>query len=409
MHLSRRGRRLLDHTPFPEYLREHFVRSESGDEGYVGLCVAENVLLAPELASRLDRCAPTPTRALAYDAMVGSRDFREALASFLGRWVFGRPPDPEHLAVLAGAGSVLEILFWQLADRGEGVLLPTPSYPGFWMDLETRAELRIVEVPGRDADGFRIHTDDLDRAFEESPVPIRALIVTSPSNPLGTVLAREEIVSVADWAERREIHVVFDEVYALSVHPGQTFTSIGALRDRLGDRVHVVWAFSKDFGASGLRCGVLWSENEEILRAVDALAYWSAVSGHTQRLLGEVVSDRRWVDDFLDRSSRSLGRTRRIVEGRLAEAGIRTVPAGAAFFLFCDLRDRLDEATFEGERRLWKALIDGAGVNLTPGGACRGPTPGFFRLCYAGADEATVRDAVERMVDFLGAGRSSFR
>lgn len=63
--------------------------------------------------------------------------------------------------------------------------------------------------------------------------------------------------------------------------------------------MHLTWAFSKDFAVSGLRCGVLYSENEALLEAVDGLAYWACVSGDTQYLLGEMISDDAWEDDFV--------------------------------------------------------------------------------------------------------------
>ena len=80
---------------------------------------------------------------------------------------------------------------------------------------------------------------------------------------------------------------------------GETpFTSVAMLRPQLGPKVHIVWAFSKDFGASGLRCGLLVSENRALLDAVGGLAYWGAVSGHTQWMLGELITDDVWVDNF---------------------------------------------------------------------------------------------------------------
>jgi aspartate/methionine/tyrosine aminotransferase len=67
--------------------------------------------------------------------------------------------------------------------------------------------------------------------------------------------------------------VVFDEIYALSVFGDRPFTSCATVLPSLGEHVHIVWAFSKDFGASGLRCGVLVSENEAVNRAVDYYLY----------------------------------------------------------------------------------------------------------------------------------------
>jgi DNA-binding transcriptional MocR family regulator len=146
--LSRRGERLLTSPPTAEYLAEHFVRStspydrEGNPEGYIPLCVAENRLVWALLQPRLAACRDVPHNALCYDDMTGSASFRARLARFLAERVLGRGVTPEQVAVLAGAGSVLEILFYALADPGDAVLIPTPSYAGFWPDLETRDELR---------------------------------------------------------------------------------------------------------------------------------------------------------------------------------------------------------------------------------------------------------------------------
>lgn len=173
---------------------------------------------------------------LGYDSMVGALDFRRRLARFLGSAFLGREFPPEQLAVLAGAGSVLEILFHNLADPGDGVLVPTPSYAGFWADLETRCELSIVPVPTLSRDGFRLTPRLLDRAVAAAGRPFKALLFTSPNNPLGTVYPRQEIEEIVRWARQARIHVVFDEVYALSVFGDATFTSVAEVMPELGTR-----------------------------------------------------------------------------------------------------------------------------------------------------------------------------
>src|SRR5690606_34228496 len=102
----------------------------------VALCIAENRSMWEELATRLACVKEVPLRALGYDAMIGSIAFREALAAYMSRAFLGRTVEAKHLAVLAGAGSVLELLFYTICDPGDGVLVPTPSYAGFWADLE---------------------------------------------------------------------------------------------------------------------------------------------------------------------------------------------------------------------------------------------------------------------------------
>ncbi len=406
--LSNRAQNLLAGSVTPEYELRDLAGSkdrydkQENPEGYIGLCVAENRLVADLVVDRLDQVPMVPASVLGYDAMTGSERFRQQLGKFMGRTFLGREFAPHQISVLAGAGSVLEILFHALADPGDGILVPTPSYAGFWLDLEVRDELKIVPVHCSSEDGFRLTPAKLDRAVADAGRPIKALLFTSPNNPLGTVSTPDEIEEVLEWAESRGLHVVFDEIYALSVFGDRAFTSCASLTKSLGEHVHIVWAFSKDFGASGLRCGVLVSENRAVNAAVDALAYWACCSGHTQYLLGEMVSDEAWVDGYV-RSMRDLLRSAcDRIAGLLNAGGIRHFPAEAGVFALLDLRPYLAEPTWAAEHALWLRILDEAKINLTPGAACHIGEPGFMRLCYAGLPTETVEIGVHRLVKLLG-------
>ncbi|MEM9694760.1 MAG: aminotransferase class I/II-fold pyridoxal phosphate-dependent enzyme, partial [Myxococcota bacterium] len=179
----------MNSPPLAPYIREHFARAAETfhaslrPEGYIPLCIAENhrrtdVLLAL-LHGYLDRVDPST---LGYDAMVGNVGFRENLAAYLSRAMFGRKFTADQLVVLAGAGTVLEQLFFAIADPGDTVLVPTPSYAGFWADLETRDELRIQTFARSAADDYALTEEILDRAWNEATSPVRALLFTSPDN-----------------------------------------------------------------------------------------------------------------------------------------------------------------------------------------------------------------------------------
>lgn len=400
--LSRRGQDLVDSPTLAPYVLEHFARAgepweaDARPEGYISLCVAENKLNSERLIEQLSRYE-VPARVLGYDHMTGNLEFRERLAAFMGRSFLGRSFEAEQLAVIAGAGSVLETVFYALCDPGDAVLVPTPSYSGFWPDLETRDELQIVPVHCDRADDFRMSTQRLDVALEGATCPVKALLFTSPNNPLGRVYTAAEILEVVTWARAKGLQLVMDEIYALSVFGERKFTSIASLVPELGDDIHIIWAFSKDFGASGLRCGVLVSENTGLVEAVGGLAYWSAVSGHTQHLLSELVADEAVVDEFIASSQGKLGEAYARVTNALDAEGIGYLPAQAAFFLICDLREYLSASTWEAEHLLWRRILDEANVNITPGSACRINEPGFFRLCYAAVSSAALEAALAKL------------
>jgi aspartate/methionine/tyrosine aminotransferase len=407
--LSRRGRALLEEPPRSNYSQAHLDRRvdeyhpESNPDGYIGLCIAENKLVWPLIESRIsDLRTPLAHSSICYDDMVGCPDFRSKLADFMTEHVHGRRFDIDQIAALAGTGAVLELLFYVIADAGDAVLIPTPSYAGFWMDLETRDELEIVPVHTSADDDFTLTEELLDAAWDATERPITAFVYTNPDNPRGTVADREQIEMVAAWCDRRDIHLVVDELYALSIHGDAEFVSAAQVRPTLSDNIHLVWAFSKDFGMSGLRCGVLVTENDAVMNGVTALSYWAAVSGETQHTLGDLISDREWVERYVAGMQTALRTAYGSITDALDRHGIRYLPADGGFFFLLDLREHLAEPTWEAEDALWQRILDEANVNLTPGSACRNPEPGFLRICFATAPTETVLVGIERLARVLG-------
>jgi aspartate/methionine/tyrosine aminotransferase len=173
--------------------------------------------------------------------------------------------------------------------------------------------------------------------------------------------------------------------------------------------VHIVWAFSKDFAASGLRAGVFMSENEDILRALDELAYWGCCSGDTQWMLGRMIADEAWVDGFVQTNRTRLRGAKSRVTRALEALGVPYLEPEAGFFLLLDLRRFLQEPTFAAEHALFRRLLDEANVNLTPGAACRVAEPGFMRLCFAAVPTDVALDGIERLSSCIRGKRPASR
>jgi 1-aminocyclopropane-1-carboxylate synthase len=379
----------------PEYIAEHFRHAD--EDQYVGLAIAENRLMWDVIEPRLNANRRVPSSAIGYDDMAGSHRLRTSIATFASDQIWGRTVDPDEVVVLAGAGSILETLFFALADPGDAIMVPTPSYAGFWADIETRDELHIVEVPTSPGESFSLTVARLQAAYDASPWPVRALLITNPSNPTGRIHTDEEIRDAITWARSVGIHIVMNEIYALSVHGTTEFTSAATTVGSDDQDIHFVWAFSKDFAMSGLRCGVLMTTNETVRAAVTNLAYWSLVSGDTQHLLDTMLRDDAWTNEYLATMQARLANSYSAVTRALDAAGIPYVPADAGLFVLCDLREFLAEPTWAAEQSLWKRIIDDANVNLTPGSACHIDEPGFMRLCFAVEPADVVVGAVERI------------
>jgi aspartate/methionine/tyrosine aminotransferase len=103
----------------------------------------------------------------------------------------------------------------------------------------------------------------LKHAFESSPIPIKGILMTNPNNPLGQCYSQFCIEECIKFCQRRNIHYISDEVYALTriecpelLNPQPFVSALSVDVEKLGcdiSRVHTVWSTSKDFGQSGVR------------------------------------------------------------------------------------------------------------------------------------------------------------
>jgi aspartate/methionine/tyrosine aminotransferase len=178
---------------------------------------------------------------------------------------------------------------------------------------------------------------------------------------------------------------------------GHGFQSvIRILENQMGTDVHMVWAASKDFGSSGLRYGVLYSQNELMLEALSSPSVFSCVSGPIQYLVSELLTDDIFVDNFLDESRRRLLYSYNICTRKLDEMVLPFVPAEAGMFVYVDFSSLLPAPTFEWEEKLSELMYQ-VRVVLTPGESQHDSTPGMFRICYAWVSPEILEIAMERL------------
>lgn len=158
----------------------------------------------------------------------------------------------------------------------------------------------------------------------------------------------------------------------------------------------MLWGISKDFGASGLRYGVLYSQNELMLEGLATLSTFSGVSGPIQYLVSELLTDDVWLSSFLEESRRRLVNSYRICTEKLEEMVLPYIPAEAGMFVYVDFSSLLPQKTFYWERKLSEMMFQ-VRVVLTPGETQCDSSPGMFRICYAWVEPETLDIAMERL------------
>lgn len=208
------------------------------------------------------------------------------------------------------------------------------------------------------------------------------------------------VQSTVNWARKRGLHTIVDELYALSTHKreGHGFESvIRVLDNKLGDDVHMIWALSKDFAASGLRVGYLYSQNKLFMEGLANMNVFSGVSNPIQMVVAELLTDDQWVDKYLDISRQRLLASYEICVSKLEEMVVPFVPASAGMFVYVDFSALLPKKTFEWEKKLCDLIMEHARIVLTPGESQRDRHPGMFRICYSWVSPEVLEIGMERL------------
>ncbi|KAF3036908.1 hypothetical protein E8E12_003583 [Didymella heteroderae] len=404
--------------------------AKTNPSGWVPVGLAENALMHNELREFLNSksLVDEQSRALTYgDGPSGSKPLRHALTAFFNDYFHPAwPVKPEHLLVTNGVTSAVEHCAWNLANPGEGILLGRPYYRAFIGAMQLRAGVQAVPVAFSGIDPCSVScVAEYELALIDSNargIKIRALLLCHPNNPLGRYYSREAIVGLMQLCQKYTIHLIVDEIYALSTWENTVhspiegfaeFTSVLSIPTEGiidANLVHVLWGASKDFGANGLRLGVMVSQgNPELLRASQACAYFSSPSSLAENAVRAIVSDRAFLNRYVSTNRRRMSDAYRYVANLLQEHGIEYKPGTtAAFFVWLDLGKRYAAQHPDSVMNLnaveiaemIRKEVARRKVFLVDGDAMGAEEPGWFRMVFTQPPEI-VAEAVRRLANAL--------
>lgn len=386
--------------------------AKTNPNGKIPLAIAENKLMHDIILPKIQAFRSSLPEILNYTVSSGAPMFKNTLVEVLRDRVFKVPTatiNADQIVVASGCTALLYALSFIMFDDQDSILIPTPYYPAFDFDFVNLGNVSIIEVNsmnGQVSSGLSI--ESLDEAYTRSMAQgkrPKTLLLTNPHNPLGTIYSSETLLTAVNWCRSKGMHIICDEIYALSVFgegADSTFTSIVKVLDnKLGDDVHVLWGLSKDFGASGFRVGVLYSQNKELVHAMGRLSDPMQASHYVQELATHLLSDGSFLDYYFKENRVRLKRSHDIVSESLAKVGIPLIPAISAIFVFADFRSCLRVPTWAAEEELRIAILTECGLTFSPGSSCHSPQPGYFRICYAWVPVDTLMVALGRLSKFV--------
>jgi cystathionine beta-lyase len=319
-------------------------------------------------------------------------DLAEAFCEFaLAR--FGWVVEPSACVVVPDVMIGVEAALELATERGDGVVVNPPVYHPFFAHIEL-AGRRVVESPlaWSAEDGYVL---DLDRlAADLAPRDVTAYLLCNPHNPTGVVHSRDELVAVAELAERYGVRVLVDEIHAPLVYPGAVHTPFLSLADEAdaAARAFVFVSASKAWNLAGLKAALAIAGPEVDVASVPREVTIGA------GLLGVIAGDAAfrsggaWLDSLLvglDANRMLLGR---LLAELLPDVWYRPPSATYLAWLDCRALGAGDPADLFLERG---RVAVNSGVPFGAGGE------GFVRVNFATAPDI-LADGVGRMAAALG-------
>jgi aspartate/methionine/tyrosine aminotransferase len=355
----------------------------------IGLWVGEGDLPTPaficEAAAEALRRGDT-----FYTHKRGIPELRQALIDY-HRKIYGVSLADDRIAVTSAGMNAMMLAMESLVGAGDNAVCVTPVWPNIFATIEILGgAVRHLPLDPTPA-GWQL---DLDRLFAACDGRTRVIYLASPGNPTGWVMPRQQQRDILEFARRRGIWIIADEVYGRIVYDGAPAAPSFLELATPEDPVVVVNSFSKAWAMTGWRIG--WMVMPPRLTAmVDKLIEFNT-SGAQPFLQRACVAALEEGEPFV---AEMVGRYRAGRELVLQRLGgmcrVRIVRPEAAFYVMFGVDGMSDSLAFA------KRLVREARVGLAPGSAFGPGGEGHLRLCFAASPER-LSQAMEWLEPALG-------
>ena len=321
-----------------------------------------------------------------YTHSLGIVELRDAIVDHYAR-AYGVTIERDQVMVTAGTSPAMLLLFGHLLDPADEVILSNPYY-ACYPNFIRYAEGVPVEVPVSEADRFQYRPEAI--ASRLTP-RTRAIVVNSPANPTGSVLAPDRMEAIARLAGEDGPFIVSDEIYHGLTEGGRDRSML-----EFTDRAFVLNGFSKAFAMTGWRLGWVVAPPEHT-RALQRL-YGNFFISTNEFVQWAGVAALREAADETARFRRIFAERRRaMVDGlRAIGFGVGFEPEGA-FYVLAEARRFATDSV-----RLAFDILEGAHVAVTPGAAFGSNAEGYLRFSYAASLER-IREGLRRLGAYLAA------
>jgi aspartate/methionine/tyrosine aminotransferase len=323
----------------------------------ISLCAGEPSQGAPSDVRRRAAELMVDRTPLGYTATFGIKPLRREIAAHYRRW-YSLDLDEDQIALTTGSSGAFLLSFLAAFDHGDRVALTRPGYSAY-RNILASLGCQVVELPCGPVERFQPSVEMLDRTHKAAP--LAGLVVASPANPTGTMIAPDHLAELATWCRDHEVRLVSDEIYH-GITDRTVATSCAWEHDR---EAVVISSFSKYWGMTGWRLG--WAlVPADLTSSFDALAGNFALCPPVPAQHAAIAAFTEESYHEADAAVAGFADARTIVLDAIDDLGWTGVaPADGAFYVYASIGDRL--GPYPDSESWCEALLEEHGVALTPG------------------------------------------
>ncbi|PSJ56872.1 pyridoxal phosphate-dependent aminotransferase [Pseudaminobacter soli (ex Li et al. 2025)] len=342
--------------------RADVVHLEVGEPGFD---TPDHVVAAADKVARDGKTKYSPTP--------GLPELREAAAAKI-RAVNGIDCQASQVLVTNGGANALFGVFGTVLGTGDSILLPNPGWSNFTM-MTKAFGARPLYYDLKDGNDYLPDIDQLDALVDGST---RALLLNSPSNPLGTVMDRKQAEELFAFAEKHDLWIISDECYDQIDFSGR-HVSIGSLEPS-PERVISVFSFSKVYAMTGWRVGYA-ALPEQVVNPMLGLLQPSVMCVNTPAQYGALAA-LEGPQEYLASWREGYRRNRDLVLKRIAGSRYSAMSPDGGFYVWLNVSDFGETSEAFALR-----LLEQCNVAVTPGTAFGTNGEGYVRLSLATTNE----------------------
>mgnify|MGYP001572041783 FL=1 len=318
-----------------------------------------------------------------YTLSMGLPELREEICRATNKDL-GFRPNIDQVLVTPGGHSVIYLALRCLVNPGEEVIVSDPGFPAYYSAVKYIGA-KIITVPIKEENNFRMNPADIRKKISKNT---KLIIINSPHNPTGAVLAKEEIEEIALIAQDNSVFLLTDEIYSRMIYSLHHYSP--AIKDGCQQRTIIINGFSKSHAMTGWRLGYAIGPKEVIEKM--NLLLQTIIACHSPFIqrggISALTGSQRAVSLMMEKYKK---RRDVIVKGLNSLPGVSCLTPDGAIYAFPNI-----SGTGLTSQEFSDLMLEEAGVALLPGtnfGECG---KGYARLCFATSVDI-IKEGIEKM------------